>query len=139
MTTFMPDARLVANNVLVCDWPLSQVWLLNDSRYPWVILLPKRSAVFEVFDLEKSDQVQLGRESLYLAQQMAKYFAADKMNVAAIGNVVSQLHVHHVARFKSDATWPGTVWGVGSAIPYEKAALAELVDRLRSLLARSPT
>ena len=139
MKTFMPDHRLVATNVLVCEWPLSQVWLVNDSRYPWIMLVPARESASEIFDLHELDQIQLGRESLYLARQMAEHFSAHKMNVAAIGNVVPQLHIHHVARFESDATWPGTVWGVGNAIPYSDGALRDLVVLLRGLLAWSST
>lgn len=134
MATFIPDARLATNNVLLCEWPLSQVWLVNDSRYPWIMLVPRRAAIVEIFDLDETDQIQLGRESLQLARHMASYFSADKMNVAAIGNVVPQLHVHHVARFKVDATWPGTVWGVGTPVPYDDAALSALVDALRTQL-----
>ena len=134
MTTFMPDARLASNNVLLCEWTLSQVWLVNDSRYPWIMLVPKRAAIVEIFDLDEPDQIQLGRESLWLAQYMVKYFAADKMNVAAIGNVVPQLHVHHVARFKTDATWPGTVWGVGTPVPYEAMALSAMAEELSAQL-----
>lgn len=135
LPAFSLDARLRADTTFICDWPLSRVLLVNDSRYPWLLLVPRRSGVRELYELELDDQVQLGRESLRLAELMSSHFAADKMNIAAIGNVVSQLHVHQVARFTSDATWPGTVWGVGAAIPYTETALANAVEQLRALLA----
>ncbi len=135
LVTFTLDPRLQRDTVLICEWPLSSVLLMNDARYPWLVLVPRRNATREIFELDADDQAQLGRESLRLTQQMSGYFSAHKMNVAAIGNIVSQLHIHHVARFPNDQTWPGPVWGAGSAIPYKDADLAQVIERLQHLLA----
>ena len=131
---FELDPRLAADTFLVGETPLSQVLLMNDARYLWLILAPRRSDVTEPFELSEADQVQLWQESMRLGQAMKAPFAADKLNIAALGNQVAQLHVHHIARFHVDAAWPGPVWGVGSAVPYQKAAFNTLMDDLRSVL-----
>ena len=131
---FELDPRLAADTFLVDETPLSQVLLMNDARYPWLILVPRRSDVTEPFELSEADQAQLWQESMRLGEAMKAHFAADKLNIAALGNQVAQLHVHHIARFRTDDAWPGPVWGVGSAIPYSDAARAALMDELRSLL-----
>jgi diadenosine tetraphosphate (Ap4A) HIT family hydrolase len=117
--------RLAADTFLVGEAPLSQVLLMNDARYPWLILVPRRADVTEPFELS---------ESMRLGEAMKAHFAADKINIAALGNQVAQLHVHHIARFHTDDAWPGPVWGVGSAVPYQEAALDTLMDDLRSVL-----
>ena len=126
--------RLAADTFLVGEAPLSQVLLMNDARYPWLILVPRRADVTEPFELSEADQAQLWQESMRLGQAMKAHFAADKINIAALGNQVAQLHVHHVARFHTDDAWPGPVWGVGSAVPYSDAARDALIGELRSLL-----
>ena len=131
---FELDPRLVADTFLVGETPLSQVLLMNDARYPWLILVPRRSDVTEPFELSGTDQAQLWQESMRLGEAMKVHFAADKINIAALGNQVAQLHVHHIARFHTDDAWPGPVWGVGSAVPYSDAARDALIDELRSLL-----
>jgi diadenosine tetraphosphate (Ap4A) HIT family hydrolase len=131
---FELDPRLAADTVLVGETPLSQVLLMNDARYPWLILVPRRGGITEPFELSEADQAQLWRESTRLGQAMKAHFAADKLNIAALGNQVAQLHVHHIARFHVDAAWPGPVWGVGSAVPYSDAALDALIGDLRSVL-----
>ena len=131
---FELDPRLAADTFLVGETPLSQVLLMNDARYPWLILVPRRSDVTEPFELSEVDQAQLWQESMRLGEAMKAHFAADKLNIAALGNQVAQLHVHHIARFHTDDAWPGPVWGVGSAVPYSGTALDTLVRELRSLL-----
>ena len=126
--------RLAADTFLVDETPLSQVLLMNDARYPWLILVPRRSDVTEPFELSEADQAQLWQESMRLGEAMKAHFAADKLNIAALGNQVAQLHVHHIARFHTDDAWPGPVWGIGSAVPYPDTALDALMDDLRSLL-----
>ncbi len=113
--------QLAKDCVVVDDLPLSRVLLLNDSNYPWLILVPLRENISEIFQLEVADQRQLSTESNAVAKAMASYFNADKMNVAALGNVVPQLHVHIVGRRREEFAWPGPVWGSGEAVPYEKA------------------
>ena len=131
---FKLDPRLAADTFLVEETPLSQVLLMNDARYPWLIVVPRRSDVTEPFELSEADQVQLWQESMRLGEAMKAHFAADKLNIAALGNQVAQLHVHHIARFHTDEAWPGPVWGVGSAVPYSDAARDALIGELRSLL-----
>ncbi len=107
---------------------------MNDARYPWLILVPRRSDVTEPFQLSEADQAQLWQESMRLGAAMKAHFASDKLNIAALGNQVAQLHVHHIARFHADDAWPGPVWGVGSAVLYSDPALEVLKGELRSLL-----
>ena len=134
---FELDPRLAADTVLVGETPLSQVLLMNDARYPWLILVPRRGDITEPFELTEADQAKLWQESMHLGQAIKAHFAADKINIAALGNQVAQLHVHHIARFYTDDAWPGPVWGVGSAVPYSDIALDALMDDLRSLLQQS--
>ena len=131
---FELDGRLAADTFVLGSTSLSRVLLMNDARFPWLILVPERADVSEPFDLSEADQEQLWQESMRLGAAMKAHFAADKINVAALGNQVAQLHVHHIARFHVDAAWPGPVWGVGSAFPYSDAARGALMDDLRSLL-----
>jgi diadenosine tetraphosphate (Ap4A) HIT family hydrolase len=131
---FELDPRLAADTVVVGETPLCRVLLMNDERYPWLILVPRRGDVTEPFGLSEADQAQLWQESMRLGEAMKAHFAADKLNIAALGNQVAQLHVHHIARFHSDDAWPGPVWGIGSAVQYGDAALDALIGELRSLL-----
>ena len=131
---FELDPRLAADTFLVDQTPLSQVLLMNDARYLWLILVPRRGDITEPFELSEADQAQLWQESMRLGEAMKAQFAADKLNIAALGNQVAQLHVHHIARFHEDDAWPGPVWGIGSAVPYRDTALDALIGKLRSLL-----
>ena len=131
---FELDPRLAADTVVVGETPLCRVLLMNDARYPWLILVPRRGDVTEPFGLSEADQAQLWQESMRLGEAMKAHFAADKLNIAALGNQVAQLHVHHIARFHSDDAWPGPVWGIGSAVQYGDAALDALIGELRSML-----
>lgn len=116
------------------EFQLSRVLLMNDSRYPWVILTPQRPDISEIFQLSDDEQLQLHKESVYLSKQMAEFFKADKMNTAALGNMVPQLHVHHVARFKTDSAWPAPIWGLGESRPYTEETLDTLKRKLQGLL-----
>ena len=98
--------QLAKDCIEVGDFPLSKVLLLNDSHYPWVVLVPRRENIDEIFQLSHEDQRQLLAESSTLSEAMATYFKADKMNVAALGNKVPQLHLHHIVRYKTDVSWP---------------------------------
>ncbi|MEJ2133348.1 MAG: HIT domain-containing protein, partial [Gammaproteobacteria bacterium] len=110
--------RLAADTIPLGRFGLSALLLMNDSRYPWCILVPRRAGVREIHELREDDQVALLREIVHLSEHMQASFRAHKMNVAALGNQVPQLHVHVIARQTSDPAWPGPVWGVGEAIPY---------------------
>ncbi|RKZ88197.1 MAG: HIT family protein [Gammaproteobacteria bacterium] len=117
---FKLHSRLQQDTFRIGKFTLCEVLLMNDTRYPWVILVPKREDISEIYQLDNKDQQQLMIESSFVASQLADMVKADKMNVAMLGNVVSQLHLHHVARFKVDETWPGPVWGKGQAVPYNQ-------------------
>ncbi len=132
MTGFVLDPRLDADTHAVTQWPLSRVLLMNDARYPWLILVPARADIVELTDLSLDDQLQLHRESMALTGFMKHRFDADKMNVASLGNVVAQLHVHHVARYNHDEAWPAPVWGRGTSVAYTVDAADALLASLRS-------
>ena len=103
--------QLAQDCVTVGDFPLSRLLLMNDAQYPWFILVPRRRGITEIFELNQQDRDQLHDEVLSLTQALKDGFAADKMNVAALGNMVSQLHVHVIARYRDDPSWPAPVWG----------------------------
>lgn len=124
--------QLAKDCVVVGDLPLCQILLMNDQQYPWVILVPRRDNIREVFELDINEQQQLMTESNTLAAAMAKVFKAEKMNVAALGNMVPQLHIHHIARFSADAAWPKPVWGVSESVPYAPDQLAKTLQSLTS-------
>jgi diadenosine tetraphosphate (Ap4A) HIT family hydrolase len=132
--TWTLHSQLAADTLLVGDFPLCRLLLMNESRYPWCILVPRRSGAKELHRLDDADQLQLLRESTALARAMEAAFAPNKMNVAALGNMVPQLHVHHIARYRCDPAWPAPVWGKFPAQAYEPAAAAERISRLRQLL-----
>ncbi|MFK4752010.1 MULTISPECIES: HIT domain-containing protein [Oceanospirillaceae] len=131
---FSLDSRLQADTVFVGRLPLCQVLLMNDSRYPWVILVPLRKDAREYFHLSVADQTQMMLESAWVAEKLADHYSAKSMNVAALGNVVPQLHVHHVVRKEGDPAWPGPVWGHSPAVPYDVDALEQRVHELKGLL-----
>lgn len=131
---FTLDERLAADTVEVGDLGLCRVLLMNDANYPWVILVPRRTNIREIHELEARDQQQLMRESASVSRAMMELFSADKMNVAALGNMVPQLHMHHIARYKNDLAWPKPVWGVTPAKPYAQEQLQDSVNLLRDRL-----
>jgi diadenosine tetraphosphate (Ap4A) HIT family hydrolase len=131
---FQLDSRLQNDTYELCEFPLCKVLLANDSQYPWLILVPKRADVCEVFELSEQDQLQLNKESTFVAQILSKLFNADKINVAALGNVVNQLHIHHVARFEADANWPKPIWGALPTVPYSDEQILELSSVLKDRL-----
>lgn len=131
---FSLHPRLLADSVIVGKFPLSLLLLSKDANYPWCILVPEREDIREIHHLDDEDQLQLVKESCRLSEVMTSLFDAHKMNVAALGNMVPQLHLHHVARFTTDAAWPQPIWGKVPALDYEPGALEERVKRLQSAL-----
>lgn len=131
---FTLDQRLQQDTVLLGDFPLCRLLLMNDANYPWFILVPRRDEVSELFQLDAQEQQQLWRESTELAEVLKDTFKADKMNVATLGNVVSQLHMHVIVRRKDDPTWPAPVWGKHPAKAYSDEQVAALRDKLRMAL-----
>ena len=103
--------QLASDTFLIGDFPLSTCRLMNDCRFPWLILVPRVAGAKELYELSPADQTQFLRESSWLSSQLAKTFQADKMNIAALGNQVPQLHFHHIVRYQNDIAWPNPVWG----------------------------
>ena len=129
--SFSLDPRLGNDTLFVGDLPLSRVLLMNDARWPWLVLVPRREALVELTDLEASDRATLVEEAAAAARFLKAHAKADKINVGALGNLVRQLHVHVVARTVGDPAWPGPVWGVGGAVLYEDARAASLIAAVR--------
>jgi diadenosine tetraphosphate (Ap4A) HIT family hydrolase len=131
MTFFNLNARLEGDSHFVADLPLSAVRLLKDANYPWLLLIPRKPDLVEIIDLEESDQLQLMREIALTSQVLRKVTDCEKLNVGALGNQVSQLHVHVIARFRDDAAWPGPVWGAAPFEGYEPERVDTLIDQFR--------
>lgn len=132
---FELDPKLQQSSALIGRFSLSLVLLGLDANYPWCLLVPQRENLKEIHHLGMDDRAQLMRESCHLAEVMVDLYQPDKMNVAVLGNNVSQLHMHHVARFTTDPAWPGPIWGFGEAKPYQAEELKTQVSRLQSALA----
>jgi diadenosine tetraphosphate (Ap4A) HIT family hydrolase len=123
--------QLKRDCIIVGRFELCQLLLMQDANYPWFILVPMRSGIGEIFQLEKDDQTRLIAESSSLAAALADGFKADKINIAALGNVVPQLHIHHIVRYRNDPAWPVPVWGKLPMLPYSKERIENVFDRLR--------
>jgi diadenosine tetraphosphate (Ap4A) HIT family hydrolase len=128
--TFTLDPQLEADTYPLGRLALSRVLLMNDARYPWLILVPERAQLAEIIDLPEADRMQLMREIAAASEALKALLGPDKLNVGALGNRVRQLHVHVLARFQSDAAWPGPVWGVGQAQPYPPHMAGVAMDRI---------
>ncbi|HBC01313.1 histidine triad family protein [Stutzerimonas stutzeri] len=131
---FVLDSRLEQDTLLLGDFPLCRLLLMNDSQYPWFILVPRREEISELFQLDAADQLALWKEATALAETVKDTFGADKMNVATLGNVVGQLHMHVIARRRDDAAWPAPVWGRHPAKPYSDEQVAAIRDKLKLVL-----
>ena len=136
---FVLDERLKNDTCLMGDLPLCRVLLMNDSRYPWLILVPRQTDISEVFQLSAPQQQTLWQETTQVAHALNTLFAADKMNIATLGNVVNQLHMHVVARMRNDAAWPAPVWGKGTAEPYSAVQIQLLRKQIGKILGENFT
>lgn len=132
--TFELDRRLAADSAFIADGPLSQVRLMDDARFPWLLLVPRVPAACEWIDLDGGQQRLLLAEINQLSQLLRTEAGVEKINIGALGNVVRQLHVHVVGRHAGDAAWPGPVWGSGAALRHDPEELAALTVRWRSRL-----
>ena len=128
---FQLAPELTRDCVTVCDLDLCRVLLMNDSQYPWVILVPMLPQVTEIHNLSSEERSLFWEESDCVSRAMSALFNPYKMNVAVLGNMVPQLHLHHIARYTDDAAWPKPVWGVNPAIPYSPSESEEIVQKLR--------
>lgn len=129
--------RLAADTVTITDWPLCRVLMMDDSTYPWLVLVPRRHGVTEIHELDAADRAVLVEEMAEAARRLHHHSGADKMNVAALGNVVPQLHVHVIARFTGDAAWPKPIWGVVPVSRFGAAERDAKVADLRQLFEES--
>jgi len=134
MSEQLPEFTLhpqLANDCFeLAELPLCKLLLCNDSAYPWFILVPKISDITDIYQLDWQQQQQLLNESSLLSELLMQVFSGDKMNVAALGNVVAQLHLHHIVRYKNDVSWPKPIWGQQALTPYTDEQLAELKAKL---------
>jgi diadenosine tetraphosphate (Ap4A) HIT family hydrolase len=132
--TFQLHPRLQQDTITIGQFNLSRLLLCNDNQYPWFILVPQRQGISEIYQLNLQDQQQLQEESSLLTEILADLFHADKMNLAAIGNIVPQLHIHHIVRYKNDIAWPATVWGKFDAVSYSKEQQQKIISQIRTAL-----
>ncbi len=126
------DPKLVAESVALGELELSNLRLFDDARFPWLILVPRRPGLVEIHDLAARERALLIEEIAAATTALQAATRCDKVNVAALGNQVRQLHVHVIARFKDDAAWPNPVWGRGARVPYEEVERRSLVKKLRA-------
>ncbi len=131
---FELDERLAADTVAVGAFPLSLLLLCRDANYPWFMLVPQRAGISEIHQLTAAERWQLALESNQLERALVAVFKPDKINIAALGNVVPQLHVHHIARYRTDPAWPRPVWGAVPAAPYAPAQRADRIARMIAVL-----
>ncbi|WP_158753413.1 HIT family protein [Dyella sp. S184] len=134
---FVLDARLDTDTRLIASLALCDVRLMNDARYAWLVLVPRRAGLVEITDLSADEQAQLWQEVNRASTALRAVTPCDKLNLGALGNIVRQLHVHVIARCEGDPAWPGPVWGYGSAQPYVEASLTARLDALRQVLANA--
>jgi len=133
-TGFVLDRQLEKDTIVLGDFPLSRVLLMNDRQYPWLILVPCRPSIREHYQLSCQDQQQLWAESAGLGRVLMELFAGHKLNVAALGNIVSQLHLHHIVRYPHDIAWPKPVWGYRPAVPYSITELSVQKEKISKAL-----
>lgn len=135
MQNFILHSRLQNDTIHVADLKLCRVLLMNDSSFPWLILVPMRPDVTEVHQLSKEDRAALMEEMAAASKAVSRAFSPDKINIGALGNLVPQLHIHIIGRNKTDRAWPGPVWGSGQAVPYSTEELEKRLSILRPVLA----
>src|SRR5579871_227602 len=123
--------RLKEDTIDIGDLPLSRVLVIRDANYPWVLLVPRRNEAVEIIDLDEVEQAQLMTETSRVARALKDVTKCDKLNIAALGNMVPQLHVHVIARRKQDAAWPRPVWGVVPPLPHDAEEVQNFISALR--------
>lgn len=134
MSEFRLDERLARDSDCLSRLGLCQLRLMKDSRWPWLVLIPQRPSVSEMFELTPLDQTMLTFEANSVAAALKQVTGATKINVGALGNIVRQLHVHVIARSEGDANWPGPVWGYGTAEPWDEKARTDFIEKLLGAL-----
>lgn len=134
---FSLHPQLEADTTPVCDLNLSRVLLMNNDELPWLILVPRRENISEWYELNEEDQQQLHKESMHLSATLMSLFNGDKLNIGSLGNIVPQLHIHHIVRYKSDSVWPDPVWGNIKASHYSDERKKKLILKIQSALIES--
>ena len=132
--SFSLHPQLLRDCITLGESKLCEILLLNDQQFPWLILVPKIESICEIFQLDEQDQLSLATETNHIGQLMMEHFKGDKLNIGALGNLVPQLHVHVIVRFKEDPAWPKPVWGNYSAQTYSTQDLNATCSELRALL-----
>ena len=133
-TTFQLHERLQLDCISIGRFDLCQILMMNDSQFPWFILVPEKAGIREIYQLSKAERHTLAEESSYLAENLAILYKADKVNIAAIGNLVPQLHIHHIVRYQTDKAWPAPIWGKFAAIPYTQLQILDDTARVKAQL-----
>ena len=136
--SFTLDSRLENSSLLIASIDIFQIRLVNDKRYIWLLIIPAISNIIELDDLEPKKQTALFRIASQLSSSVKSHLDADKMNIATIGNIVSQFHLHIVARKQTDATWPEPVWGKGTAEPYSDEDAGAMMAQMQKLIDALP-
>jgi diadenosine tetraphosphate (Ap4A) HIT family hydrolase len=131
---FSLDSRLKNDTINIGKLQFSRVLLMNDSRYPWIILVPELDNIYEWTDLSKEDQGTLHDESLLIQNALKDLYGGQSLNVGKLGNIVSQFHLHHIVRFKNDPAWPGPVWGHSSAVNYSPQDLESRISEIKQAI-----
>ncbi|CDZ61588.1 HIT family protein [Neorhizobium galegae] len=130
MSEFELDGRITRDSDLVSVLTLCQLRIQNDSRWPWLVMVPQRAGMTEIFDLSPAEQALLSVEVNRVAAALKTVTGATKINVGALGNIVRQLHVHVIARFEGDPNWPGPIWGFGQPVTYEEQQKQDFLNKL---------
>jgi diadenosine tetraphosphate (Ap4A) HIT family hydrolase len=138
VSSFALDHRLNDSSLFIDDWTLCRVALKNDTAWPWLYLVPRRDNIREIFELTPADQAQLVTEISLAGRALQEIYRADKINTAALGNMVPQCHIHVFARFKTDPAWPKPVWAVEQPpeIPYTQAQAYSEIEKLKNCFAK---
>ena len=134
MKEFKLHPILIKDTFHIIDLKLSRLLLMNNSNYPWFILVPTMKTITELYELEKKDRLELNSEIDTISKKLSIHFNAKKMNIAALGNIVPQLHIHIIVRKENDAAWPNPVWNNTDIIPYKESLSFKLVKDIRKLL-----
>ncbi|MDO9163327.1 MAG: HIT domain-containing protein [Methylococcaceae bacterium] len=134
---FTLHTRLQQDCITVGRFDLCRLLMMNDSLYPWFILVPEKADISEIYQLNQAERSLLIEESSYLAEHLALLYKADKMNVAAIGNMVPQLHIHHIVRYRTDKAWPGPVWGKFDVVPLTEQQISKHLILVKDRLSTS--
>ncbi len=135
--TFTLNPQLESDTLFIDELPISRLLLMNDNRIPWFILVPRKPNITEIYQLDAKDQIQLFHEISSISKWAQNFFQADKINMAALGNVIPQLHIHIIARYKQDFAWPKPVWGIGARKEYPAVVIEDFIKKINISLSQT--